>query len=68
MGRETIRPHQAGRVYMGTRPVMAIDVACEVLVCRVWHVCGGRIGSAHRRVGGACKHVSGACVARVWRV
>jgi hypothetical protein len=52
-------PHQAGHVYMGTRPVMAIGVACEVSacevsVCHVWHVCGGRLGGVHRRVGGAC--------------
>jgi hypothetical protein len=50
-------PHQAGHVYMGTRPVMAIGVACEVSVCRVWHVCGGCIGGAHRRMW-----------AHVWRV
>jgi hypothetical protein len=48
------RPHQAGRVYMRTRPVMAMGGARGALVCRVWHVCGGRIGGAHERVGGAC--------------
>jgi hypothetical protein len=53
---------------------MAIGGARGVLVCRVWHVCGGRIGGAHGRGGGAevaregawvscvtCGHVCGTC-------
>jgi hypothetical protein len=37
-------------VYMRTRPVMAIGGVRGVLVCRVWHVCGGRVGSTRKRI------------------